>query len=149
SFNRMITDLRENRKQLTKASADLEKRRMQLEAVLANVGTGVLVVDRSGVITTFNRAVSQLLGISPAEAEGKNFHEILSEDAAPLVSMMDQALSSKIEESPWETQWSLRRGDKTRILTALATFLVDGSAGRHWGIVIVIDDMTHLVKGQR
>src|SRR6185437_147229 len=36
SFNKMTSDLRENRERLTEASADIERRRLQLEAVLAN-----------------------------------------------------------------------------------------------------------------
>ena len=62
SFNKMTQDLRENRERLTQAGADLEKRRLQLEAVLANIGTGVIAIDKSGKITLFNQSV-----VSPPE----------------------------------------------------------------------------------
>jgi two-component system nitrogen regulation sensor histidine kinase NtrY len=147
SFNRMTRDLRENRHRLTQASADLEKRRLQLEAVLANVGTGVIVVGRDGEITTFNKAVSELLAIRPADALGRHYAELLEADAAPVAALIRRALESDLE--PVVEQWNLSRDGNTKTLSAIATPVRDSEGSRPWGAVAAIDDMTFLVKGQR
>lgn len=150
SFNRMTHDLRENRTRLVQAGADLEKRRLQLEAVLANISTGVIAVDSTGEITTFNRAAANLLKIEQDHALAKPYREILSGDAAPLIEVIARAftVSARGEPvSPEMGQWNMRTAESFRALAAVATPLRESET--HWGVVVVIDDMTHLIKGQR
>ncbi len=152
SFNKMTKDLRENRARLTQATADLEKRRLQLEAVLANVGTGVIVVDRAREITTFNRAVSQLLGISPEAALGKQYSDLLKGETSSLLEIIDLAFSTPTKtelDHPQIAQWNFRSGNTVKVLAAVATPLREGPSTAPWGVVTVIDDLTHLIKAQR
>ena len=150
SFNKMTRDLRDNRQRLIQAGADLEKRRMQLEAVLANIETGVIAVDNSGEITTFNRAVSLLLQIPPEKALRRTYSEVLAGEAAPLVEVIDRAFTLSLQGeagTPETGQWNFRSGESLKMLAAVATSLKQGDS--NWGVVVVIDDMTHLIKGQR
>jgi len=149
SFNKMTQDLRENREQLTEAGADLEKRRQQLEAVLANVGTGVLVVDSGGLITTFNRAAAELLGMSSKETLNRSYKEVLKGEAKPLEELLERALKKEplAQNQPEITQWNFKTELSLKSLAAIATALRESE--RTWGVVVVIDDMTLLVKGQR
>ena len=150
SFNKMTRDLRENRQRLVQAGSDLEKRRLQLEAVLANIETGVIAIDHSGEITTFNRAVSQLLHISPEEALHKKYQEVLRMESTPLVEVIDRAFMATLHGSlvqPEARQWNFRTGEELKVLSAVATSLRQSDS--NWGVVAVIDDMTHLIKGQR
>ncbi|MBC7385637.1 MAG: HAMP domain-containing protein [Cryobacterium sp.] len=143
SFNKMTADLKENRERLTEATRDLERRKIQLEAILANVGTGVISLDQDGRITTFNRAVAQLLEITPDRAIGRHFQDALSGDAAGLLTVFEKAMNSSAPlRSPEVLQMSLKVGSTTKSIAAIATSLPTGA-------VIVIDDMTSLVKGQR
>ncbi len=155
SFNRMTRDLRENRAHLNQASADLEKRRQQLEAVLANVGTGVIVVDRDGGITTFNHALSQLLGVSSEKALGRDYREVLLGEAAPLAQILNRALdaqgglSDHAHGEAGVEQWNHRIEETMRTLSAIGTSLRESDGSAPWGAVVVVDDMTYLIKGQR
>jgi len=154
SFNKMTRDLKDNRGQLTQASADLEKRRQQLEAVLTNVGTGVIVVDRNAEITTFNRAVSQLLAIKAEDALGRRYNEILKSkdvEIGPLIEVIKRAMDPVPGgyDTPEVAQWSMRGGDQAKALAAVASSLREGPNAEPWGVVVVIDDMTLLIKGQR
>lgn len=143
SFNRMTSDLKENRERLTEAGRDLERRKIQLEAILANVGTGVISLDQDGRITTFNRAVSQLLEISPDRAVGRFYTEALTGEASALLGVFEKAMNSSAPiRSPEVLQVNLKIGGATKSVAAIATSLPTGA-------VIVIDDMTSLVKGQR
>lgn len=150
SFNNMTRDLRENRQRLIQAGADLEKRRLQLEAVLANVGTGVIAIDNSGEITTFNHAVSNLLQIQQDEALHRKYQEVLSGECKPLVGIIHQAFAATLEDGggfPEKGQWNFRVAESVKVLAAVATPLRQSNV--NWGVVVVIDDMTHLIKGQR
>ncbi len=150
SFNKMTRDLKENRERLTQAGADLERRRLQLEAVLANIGTGVVAVDRSGEITTFNRAVAKILQIQPEEALHRDFETVLHGEALPLARVIRRAFSADVapvDSASGIEQWNYRSGEQVHVLAAVATPLRDGET--NWGVVVVIDDLTHLIKGQR
>ena len=149
SFNKMTGALKDNRERLTAAGADLERRRLQLEAVLANIETGVISVDRSGEITTFNLAVAKFLQIEPQNAVARNYRDVLQGEAEPLVRVIERALEGSQQVSPTAEieQWNFRSGDTTRVLAAIATSLRQSDA--NWGVVVVIDDLTQLIKGQR
>lgn len=152
SFNKMTNDLRENRASLTQATSDLEKRRLQLEAILANVGTGVLVVDHSGNITTFNRAANQLLGLDSDSVLGKNYKEVFAETSNELIDLIDRSLESNLpgqKNAPSVAQWNFhqKENDHVKSYAGIATPLAQDQ--NTWGVVVVIDDITHLIKSQR
>ena len=150
SFNKMTRDLRENRESLIQAGADLEKRRLQLEAVLANISTGVVAIDHSGDITIFNQSVSKLLSISAEKALDRRYQDVFGSSVEMLIQVVQRALAASLQGAgvqPELTQWNYRSGEMMRVLAAVATPLRQGN--QNWGVVIVIDDMTHLIKGQR
>ena len=152
SFNKMTKDLRDNRERLTKASGDLERRRLQLEAVLANVGTGVIVVEHSGEITTFNHSLSQLLDLNSKDALGKIYSVVLQGEALPLVGLIDRSLLAlkKVEgAAPDVSQFNFKGNEQIKTLAAIASPLWENNQTSPWGVVVVVDDMTHLIKGQR
>lgn len=148
SFNKMTHDLRESRTRLIEAGTDLEKRRLQLEAVLGNISTGVISVDSGGFITTMNPAASKLLHKEPLEALSKHYEAVLSGDSETLKEVIKRAfMEAGSSSTPEITQWNFRTGDSLKVLAAVATPLRESE--NNWGVVVVIDDMTHLIKGQR
>lgn len=147
SFNKMTRDLRDSRENLIRTGADLERRKQELEAVLGNIGTGVLAVDHDGVLTTLNPAAARLLRVDRAKRTGTRVTDALSEnggDGAPLLPAIARALEGVPSEVP---QWNVREGDAHRVLSAVVTPL--RQSDRSWGAVVVIDDVSHLVKDQR
>ena len=151
SFNKMTHDLRENRERLTEASADLERRRLQLEAVLANINTGVIAVNSAGKITTLNKAAAMLLETDAKPAEGQPYTSMLQGESLHLAQVIDHAFATAtiaLEGVGEPTQWNFRsQKDGVKVLGAVVTRLRENE--NNWGVVAVIDDMTHLIKGQR
>ncbi len=146
-FNKMTRDLRDNRERLLQTGRDLERRGLQLEAVLANVGTGVVAVDREGKITTFNRSVSALLGMQATDVLGHGYAEIFKEQLSPLADSIDKARQVGVQV-PEVVQWNFHpKPEESKSLAAVLTPIREGEMD--WGVVIVIEDMTLLVKGQR
>jgi two-component system nitrogen regulation sensor histidine kinase NtrY len=153
SFNKMTQDLRDNRARLLQAGTDLEKRRLQLEAVLANVNTGVVSIDSSGEITTFNPAAAKLLKVAPGEAVGRRYRDVLQGEASPLADVVSRAFEaaskSGVASGAESTQWNFR-DDSSELVTSLSAVVTPlHESEAHWGVVAVVDDMTHLIKGQR
>lgn len=148
SFNKMTRDLRENRTRLIQAGADLEKRRLQLEAVLGNIGAGVVAVDNSGEITTFNPSAARLLEIPTEKALGSKYADVLRGESQGLAQVIERAFAGTEHSGAPETgQWNFHTGDSVHVFSATAAPLRDTE--NNWGVVAVVDDMTHLIKGQR
>lgn len=68
------------RKMILRGSPEtsLEERALFLESVLETARDVILTADRSGVIRSCNRAVSDLFGFMPYEVVGKSLHELVT-----------------------------------------------------------------------
>lgn len=140
SFNKMTADLRENQ-------SKLRQRTQQLEAILSNIATGVVLVDAQGKILTLNNSALQLLDLSAGDYLGNPMHSLFaSESHQSLLKVLESALidSSRSER---ERTWSTKVKGEVRNLTGISNALKE--KGKIWGAVAVLDDLTHLVKGQR
>ncbi len=140
SFNKMTDDLRNNQ-------ATLRQRTQQLEAILTNIATGVILVDSSGEILTLNNSARTLLDLGDRPVAGQPMAAVFAgeEDRATL-----QALNAALQNLPRmerEVSWSGKVSGEIRSLTAIASPLEE--RGQIWGAVAVLDDVTALVKGQR
>ena len=172
SFNRMTHDIRESRQRLIETGADLERRRRQLETVLSSIGTGVLVVDASGKVIQLNRAAAQLLEVDQDRCIGLSPKEFLSEKHSTLLDVIHRGLdqesatravepgsvgsnagahsdSSSEDLLPWMDQWNFisERDESQKTLAAISTHLPDAEGVG--GLVVVIDDLTPILKVQR
>ena len=63
SFNRMASQIEQQRGELIDANKELDTRRRLTDAVLAGVSAGVLSVDGTGIITRTNRSALELLSL--------------------------------------------------------------------------------------
>jgi two-component system nitrogen regulation sensor histidine kinase NtrY len=136
----MTDDLRNNQ-------ATLRQRTQQLEAILTNIATGVILVDSSGEILTLNNSARTLLDLGDRPVAGQPMAAVFAgeEDRATL-----QALNAALQNLPRmdrEVSWSGKVSGEIRSLTAIASPLEE--RGQIWGAVAVLDDVTALVKGQR
>ncbi|MCX8011766.1 MAG: HAMP domain-containing protein, partial [Desulfobacterota bacterium] len=155
SFNRMIQDLKNGRAQLEQINKDLQdinleldKRRTYMEIVLKNVAAGVISIDQKGEITTINNSVGKILGLDKVDNFiNKNYKEILPPKyLAQVEALLDEVdLSSNIT---FEKEIKLTLPKKTLDLSISITPLKD-EKGDYLGLVIVVEDVTELQKGQR
>ena len=154
SFNRMTDDLRSKHlalnathSELSLINHEIEQRRRYMEIVLQNVAAGVISVDREGVITTINTSAESLLRIRRDSVIGKNFHEILDASHLAIVSECMNDLSRGRQDTINRQIVLNVNGDKLTLHLHL-TMLRDES-GSFMGTVLVLDDMTQVLKVQR
>jgi two-component system nitrogen regulation sensor histidine kinase NtrY len=140
AFNRMASELKASR-------TDLEQRRALIEIILGGVGAGVISLDRHGSVTTINPPALRLLGIPQGIGIGRKLGELLHGDAL-------QTLEELLRELAVETRELVRRQvpisveAEQRIFNWTVSQLRDAGGSRA-GVVIVLDDVTQIVKGER
>ena len=87
SFNRMTTQIQEQRDEVMKANRQLDQRRRFTEAVLAGVTAGIIGVDEKGVITLANTSAAEMFGLSSEKITGMPIVEILPD----IEALIEQA----------------------------------------------------------
>jgi two-component system, NtrC family, nitrogen regulation sensor histidine kinase NtrY len=149
SFNRMTEQLGEGRQRINEFTQSLEqaveereRRRKLMETILENIPTGVVSLDASGNIMRVNSAVAQILGERARSAQ--TISDLLGEEAARSVlhlmrrSLRMGAASREIEVST-----------EGKFVRAAVTVTSLGPRRSNPGFVIVIDDLTDLLRAQK
>ncbi len=149
SFNQMTSQLAESRKQiieftrnLQKAVEELERRRKLMEAILENIPTGVLSLDASGSIIRANRAVGEIFG--EAARSARTVAEALGEEAARDALLL---MRSSLRMGVASRELEIAAGG--RLLHAAVTVSSLGPPRGNPGFVVVIDDVTELLRAQK
>lgn len=155
AFNQMTADLKENRDRLQSAygtlrstNEELEEKRRYLEAILSNVSAGVCSVSADSSVTTINKSAANLLGVRSEEAVGKGLEQILVGHLSELWQSIQQVLSGGGKETIFKYLNVTNRDGKPLSLLITITPLYD-SENKYLGLVLVLDDISHLIKAQR
>jgi signal transduction histidine kinase len=127
AFRRMTADLNASR-------SALEEEQRRTAAVLRNVASGVVAVDRERRITLANPRSEQLLGVSLPP--GVRLDETVNADVADRV---DEFIRGSAEELDFELTVEQRQ------LRGTLTRLSRGGGG----VVITVDDVSEIARAQR
>jgi len=153
SFNQMTLDLRAGRENLRTSrdslqatNTELDERRRYMEAVLANIATGVVSLNAEGEITTFNRAAERMLAMEAHDAIGQRFENALNDE--PFADLKELMQRAKARRAPLEDELSLDVNGSRLTIAAHCSSLRD-SAGAYMGTVVVLDDLTELITAQK
>ncbi len=153
SFNHMTEDLRRHRSQveegqrkLLESNEELSHRGKFLEILLKSMTSGVIAVDKEGVVRSVNQAASQILNL----------------EASPLIGRsVDLALGAEFEKELWlpalralQDQQHYAGQIEVTIAGVTVALLVDiarivDENGDKLGIVMVFDDASEKIKFQR
>ncbi|OGC89452.1 MAG: hypothetical protein A2W25_16515 [candidate division Zixibacteria bacterium RBG_16_53_22] len=115
-----------------------------LHNILESLDTGVIVTDQAGRINVFNSAARKYTGIEPADALGRNLHDIIdigkarSDEASRLAA--GESISGEI---------LLRPTDGTSIAAAFSiTRLREAGSAAQSGSVLILYDLTEIKRLQ-
>jgi two-component system nitrogen regulation sensor histidine kinase NtrY len=137
SFNRMASQIEQQREELIDANKELDTRRRLTDAVLAGVSAGILSVDAAGLITRTNRSALELLALPEDGVLGRPLTAVMPE----LTPLVEQA--AERSDRMTQGQVEILQGGARRIL------LVRISASSDAGAVVTFDDITDLMSAQR
>ncbi len=154
SFNRMTADLKKMKRDLEETNVSLSttyeelRRRTQfIEAILTNISTGVIVIDRHSRIAMINKVAERLLGIKTEKVLGKAYKEVIREEHFEAI----RALSREVGEASGrqvERQVDVPVGGKKISLRVSVTALRDDSGG-YMGLVVAFDDLSQAMRLQK
>jgi two-component system, NtrC family, nitrogen regulation sensor histidine kinase NtrY len=150
SFNRMTSELQQNKellergnRELVATNQSLAEERALLAAVLRNVAAGVLSLDGEGRIFTCNGAALLILRQAEEDVVGRRPEEAWGDvERAKLA-----ALLAELPEGGGRAV-HLVLGGEWKTFDVHVTAMRDG-AGAQIGRVVVIEDLTELIKAQQ
>ena len=149
SFNRMTEQLGEGRRQINEFTQSLEQaieeregRRKLMEAILENIPTGVISLNSSGEVARVNSAVVAILGAHARDAH--SLQELLGDEAArAMLHLMRRSLRMGAASREIEI------ATEGKLVRAAVTVSSLGPRRSNPGFVIVIDDLTDLLRAQK
>ncbi|AHK78034.1 histidine kinase [Ectothiorhodospira haloalkaliphila] len=148
SFNAMTATLAATRDEVERSRRLAESQRMYLEAVLQNLSSGVITLDRRLTLRTANAAASQILEVDLERHLGHDLGEIARHSG--VVERFQEELgphfSSRRPE--WSEQLTAFGSGGRKVLMCRGVWLSHGS-GLRGGPVVVFDDITTLIQAQR
>lgn len=148
AFNRMTSQIGEQRAELIAANRQLDQRRRFTETVLAGVSSGVVGLDRDGRITLVNASASALLGQEAQALNGRKMSEILP-DLEPLLEQA-KARTGRMTQAEIPFQPSNgASGEGSGRRTLLVRIAIELIGEQDMGAVLTFDDITELQSAQR
>jgi two-component system nitrogen regulation sensor histidine kinase NtrY len=153
AFNTMAGELAMSRRkverstiELERKAAEVESRRRYIETILERIATGVVSIDAAGTVTTMNSSAARLLGVDRGVV-GQQARTVFERpDLQPLGTLVANVSRGRSEPATQEV--ALPREGHEQHLAAVATPLL-GENGAPDGIVLVLDDMTPLIRTQK
>jgi nitrogen fixation/metabolism regulation signal transduction histidine kinase len=146
SFNRMTRQLSDAREQAALNHQETEQAKAFLERVLANLSSGVVVLDDALRVRTMNEAAAQILGVDAAVLDaqpltglgqpGEALHDFGTKLAARFAE----------HEGEWQEQIDYAGPGGSQALLLRGTRLPPGVER---GYVLVFDDVTMLINAER
>jgi two-component system nitrogen regulation sensor histidine kinase NtrY len=138
SFNQMTGDLKQ-------IKIELERRGKVVQTLLANIAAGVVSVDPTGRITTWNKAAEQMLDARAEHALGKNYREVFLSERLRVVGEIIESVRDR-ETLEREIKIPLKEQLLTAMVTAATLRDDDGSV---LGYMVFLEDITQIQKVQR
>ncbi|HXJ55209.1 MAG TPA: ATP-binding protein [Verrucomicrobiae bacterium] len=114
----------------------LARERTFLETLFNTIEDGVLVADETGRILYVNQAVTRLLGLDPATAEGESVQHVLPELDWPKLARFDKAGGKWVSRHEFDISYPRPR------LIHLYAAPLDGEAIGSSGVALILHDAT-------
>ena len=146
SFNRMTRQLSDAREQVARNHQETEQAKAFLERVLANLSSGVVVLDERMQVRTMNGAAVQILGVTTDVLDA----QLLTGLGQPQEALrgFGEMVATRFGENEDEWQEQIDYAGKG----AAQTLLLRGTRlppGVERGYVLVFDDVTKLIDAER
>ncbi len=146
----LASRLQESQIALRRAGIDLAALRELYGNIIENIGSGILTVDDTGHITSFNRSASSITGADARDALNTHVDEILPktsqylESLSVLVGEEDDAAAWMADSHTWEAFVRLPSGERRYLRHAVST--LRDNRGRISGKILIFDDQTRFRK---
>jgi len=154
SFNKMATRLKQNveaieqaQKDLTKALDNSRQRQYVLESLLANLHSGVVLVDGDGRVRLLNQAVRDILHLPNNWIPSADILQVSHGNLRDIGDFYDELRHQRKELLQREFDVALPEGKTLHVLARGARLSASGT--KFSGYLLVIDDISDLAEAER
>ncbi len=119
--------------------AEITQVRDLMDNIFASIGSGVIATDRNDIVTTFNRAAEEVLGVSAQASIGKPLHQVLPTLPFDLSDQIDAVLRDNRSQV---LEIDLTTSGRGRIAVMMHLNPLKDSSGNVQGVAMVLDDIT-------
>lgn len=147
SFNRMVGELKEGKDSLEHAYLESDRRRLTMENILESIQSGVVSLDAKGNVLTTNPAACRILNINAEEVLGKYYTGLLTSIRSERLEQLIKSINIKTFRALDREVWVTLEG--TKVLLRVSITGLRDSSGQYLGLVVVVDDLTNVIKAQR
>ena len=141
SFNEMIKQLYDQRKDLVTANEQIDNRRRFTESILTGVKSGVIGVASDSSIFLINKSGLELLEADASKLIGTNIYQVFP----ILKDFIADIKTSKVKFKEKQVDYFFKGRKKTFILG----ISLENKLNLESGYVVTIEDITELIKIQR
>jgi two-component system sensor histidine kinase PilS (NtrC family) len=130
--------------ELWTASVELNRIKMDTDAILRHVKSGLVSVDTLGRIIYFNRAAEEILGYTEQEVKGKNYEDVFKKRMPQLGEKFYQALRFNQVDSRGVLYIS--GSNSRRVPLGISTSILGDKQGGIRGVIAIFQDITEALK---
>lgn len=123
-----------------------EQRAAELEAVIEQMGEGLIMLDRDGRIVLVNRYAAQLYGMPEAADDPGSFNPLLcayNHDGTPIPpEELPVYRAARYGETTTNVEFRIRRADGSESIISGNASPIVNSEGERLGAVVILQDVT-------
>ena len=147
-FNRMVSDLKDHREKLNQRTIELRQRRSITETILKHITSGVIALNAKEEIIEINPGAERMLSLDGEEVRRRHFSGIFSSDSYSGVGeLIRKAFNTNFKIIEKEVDFKIR--GKILNLAVKITQIRNPINNKFGGILVVLTDLTELIKAQR
>jgi PAS domain S-box-containing protein len=134
--------LREGRRALEQARAELHRALFDTETILENLSSGLATVNSQGIVCHWNRAAAEILGRPASEVHGRRFDEVLGPGLEAFAGQLRDTLERNVPTARHETTVSPRGGKEVPL--GISTSLLVDASGERRGVIAIFQDLSEV-----
>ncbi|HEY2923406.1 MAG TPA: ATP-binding protein [Candidatus Eisenbacteria bacterium] len=134
--------LKEGRRALETARAELNRALFDTESILENMSSGLVTVDADGIVRHWNRAASEISGCPVATIRGRSYVDAFGPSLLEFTERMRDALERGHQSTRAEI--GIVKPDGTRVPLGLSTSLLRDPDGMRRGVIGLFQDLSEV-----
>ena len=145
----LVSSFNDMTRRIARARAEVEAQHKYVNTLLSQLSSGVIALDAAHRITTLNDSARNILDLGDLDVAGLGIDDLAAR-REPLRPFADGVLAQM--EAPagrWEVEIQIFGRSGRQVLMCRGTSLSVAGSPQQGGHVIVFDDITALIKGQR
>lgn len=132
--------LREGRRALDLARAELDRALFDTESIIDNLASGLVSVGAQGIVRNWNRAAAEISGYTIASVQGREYHEAFGPGLTEFVARLEEALEQGNLGNRVEI--SITTPDGRTVPLGMSTTLLRDPDGKRHGAIGLFQDLS-------